>query len=231
MMKQLLLLLAMVFTVSLSAQDLQTAATQAASVGKFSTMLHKFSVTAAAGTGNYTNSFNQLGKLTLGELSIQYKATPSFSFGLGTTGAVLNDLSYYNSEGVLVPGCTDDEEGDDLEMDDPNDPDSIEEGHQDGNDNECDVEGELGLGNLRDNLMGNVTFRLPGKLPFFLQAMGGYSFGAQCPAYSVKAGYNQKLFAGLGISAGVRYSNIVTKTNYVSRTSGVKAELGLSWNF
>lgn len=77
---------------SLSAQDLLTAAPQTAPTRKFSALLHKFSLTATAGTGEYTNKFSQLGKLTLGELSIQYKATPMLSFGLGTTKSYLSPI-------------------------------------------------------------------------------------------------------------------------------------------
>ncbi|TAK37054.1 MAG: hypothetical protein EPO28_12695 [Saprospiraceae bacterium] len=234
MMKQLLLLLALVFTASLApAQELQTAP-----AGKFSSLTQKISVTATAGTGYYRSSLSSLGKLSLGELNIQYKASPLFSFGIGTMGAIQNDRSYFDSEGVLVSACDDgndegiedgnDEGIEDDGSDDPNDTDNIEEENQDGDQNGCDCEGEFGFG---DNLMGNFTFHLPGKFPFFFQAATGYSFNSQDPFYSVMAGYHQKLFAGFGILAGIRYSDIVSSKNYVSKTGGIKAELGLGWNF
>ena len=195
-------------------------------------MLNHFSVTATAGTGYYHNNFADLKKLSLGELTIQFKATPMFSFGLGTMGAIQNDRSYFNNEGVLIPGCNEDDGDDDGieegEGNDPNDIDNIEEENQDGDQNGCDDEGEFEFG---DNLMGNFTFHLPGKFPFFIQAATGYSFSSQNPAYSMMVGYNQKLIAGLGIMAGVRYSNLISAKNYVTKTGGVKAELGLSWNF
>jgi len=229
MMKQLLLFFALVFTCSLSAQEIQQASAQAAPAGKISSLMHKFSVTATAGTGYYRNSFSDLGKLSLGELNIQYKASPLFSFGIGTMGAIQNDLSYFNKEGVLLSNCNDGEDGiENDEGNDPNDIDNIQEENQDGDQNGCDDEGEFGFG---DNLMGNFTFHLPGNLPFFIQAASGYSLRSQTPVYSVMAGYNQKLFAGLGIMAGIRYSDIISSKNYVSKTNGIKAELGLSWNF
>ena len=233
MMKKLLLLPALLFTLSLAAQELQTAELQTAQAGKFSTLLHKFSVTATAGTGYYHNRFADLGKLSLGELNLQYKVSPLFSFGIGIMGAIQNDLSYFNSEGVLVLGCNDDgdNDGDEIEageIDDPNDLDDIQEENEDGGQNDCDDEGEFEFG---DNLMGNFNFHLPGKLPFFLQAATGYSFNSQSPAYSVMAGYNQKLFTGFGLLAGISYSDIISSKNFVSKTGGIKAELGLSWNF
>ncbi|MBI1226624.1 MAG: hypothetical protein GC192_15430 [Bacteroidetes bacterium] len=232
MMKKLLFLPALIFALSLSAQELPAPELQPAPTGKISTVLHKFSVTATAGTGYYHDRFSDLGRLSLGELSVQYKASRLFSFGIGTMGAIQKYRSYYNSEGVLVSGCNEgDDDGDEIEngeMDDPNDLDNIEEGHHDGDHNECGHEGEFDFG---DNLMGNFTFHLPGKLPFFVQAATGYSFGSQAPAYSVMAGYNQKLFAGIGIMAGVRYSDVISSKNYVSKSGGIKAELGLNWNF
>jgi hypothetical protein len=227
-MKQLLLLLALVFTVSLSAQELQTADVQTALAGNFSALMQKFSVTATAGTGYYRNSLSDLGKLSLGELNIQYKVSPLFSFGIGTIGTIQDDRSYFNSEGVLVADNDNDDEGCDDGIDDPNDTGNIEEENQNGDQNDCNCEGEFGFG---DNLMGSFTFHLPGKLPFFFQAATGYSFNSQNPAYSVMAGYNQKLFAGFGILAGIRYSDIISSKNYVSKPGGIKAELGLSWNF
>ncbi len=154
------------------------------------------------GMGIFTKSCSESGRLSLGELGFQYKASPRFSFGLGTTGAIPNDPD--NNEGT-------------------------QQYDENAYVNECDVTG--GGFNLGDNLMGNFTFHLPGKMPFFLQAGGGFAFRSGSPVYSAMAGYKQKIFAGLGIRAGIRYSGFVTKNDYASKACGVKAELGLGWSF
>ena len=83
--------------------------------------------------------------------------------------------------------------------------------------------------------MGGVTFKLSEKLPFFVQAAAGYSFGSKAPAYTAMIGYNQKIFAGFGIMAGVRYSDVLHQlpvgAESVVSPAGLKVELGASWNF
>lgn len=222
MMKPLLFLLSLAFAASLPAQELHTASIQPAAPENLSPLLNRISVTATLGSGYYSGNFSHLASITLGELSVNYKANPRFSFGIGTIGSLICGGSYYNSEGVLISGDDDD---DDDESDDDDDMDEDDDMDDDG----CDDEFDLG-----DNLMSNFTYILSEKIPFFLQLGAGYSLKADTPVYSVLAGYNQKLFAGIGIRAGIRYSDIVklaNTRNYASPTGGVKAELGLSWNF
>lgn len=223
-MKQLLFFLALALTSSLPAQDVQTVSPGSIASNSLPSLMSRFSIAASVGSGNYANHFNQLSEITLGELTVNYKVNPRFSFGIGTIGSPICGGSYYNSEGILVSGDDDGDDDDDpFEDDDPDD-----EG-DDPDDDGCDD--DFGLG---DNLMSHFTYVLSDKLPFFLQAGAGYSFKGGTPVYSALAGYNQKIFAGIGIRAGIRYSDIVKTANtknYASPTGGIKAELGLSWNF
>ncbi len=83
--------------------------------------------------------------------------------------------------------------------------------------------------------MGSITFKFSKKVPFFVQAAGGYSFGSNAPAYSAMIGYNQKIFKGLGIIGGIRFSDVLHQKPVdavnMAPSSGIRAELGLSWNF
>ena len=89
--------------------------------------------------------------------------------------------------------------------------------------------------NLEITLMGIFTYKISEKVPFFVQAAAGYSFGSKAPAISAMIGYNQKIFKGLGIIGGIRYSDILRSkpADAVSMapSSGIRAELGLSLNF
>lgn len=235
MMKKLLFLMVLFGTVNLSAQDLQMADTSPASGGKFSSMLGKISVTATAGTPAFALdklgkvNFKKLSQLSLSNLNISYKVNPRLSLGISSMNNLSNSTGgYYNAENQFFTFCNDDEddddgiEDDDMEIDD----DDIE--HE-------DEDGDCGDDEFGQNLMGTATFILSDKLPFFVQAAGGYSLSGNAPAYSAMVGYNQKVFAGLGIMAGIRFSDVLHKkpADAVKRTStaGIKAELGLSWNF
>ena len=212
-MKQILLLLSLIFSLSLNAQETELTN----STSRFNKAMQGLTVTASVGTGYYQDHSRQLGSLSLGELSIQYKTNAQLSFGLGTIGALLCDETYLDDEGNPVE--------DDDDNDGPEDPDDDmdEDGEED-----CD---DFDFG---ENVMGLATWQFSSQIPFFLRAGAGYSFNTKAPAYTVMLGYNQKLFGGLGLTGGIRYSDIVktAKTrNFIAPIGGLKAELGLSWNF
>lgn len=222
-MKNVLWFILLFSSLNVMAQTNAVNMTKEATTGKFAKILKQFSLTVSAGTGYYHNELAEVSKLTFGQLNLQFKTSPSFSIGFGSFGSILQDYSYYNNEGLLVSGCNDEDGVENGDPDNPNDPDNIEEQHQDGcNDGEFELVGDL---------LGNATYKLPGKLPLCLQFGGGYSRAAKAPVYTLMAGYNQKLFAGISLLAGVRYSNLISSRNYVSKTGGIKAELGLGWNF
>jgi len=199
---------------------------------KVSKVLGKFSVTATAASPSF--NFNKMNNATykkakgnfMGELGISYKLNPRISFGLSTVSSLgLCNSGYYNAEGAFVTFNYDDD-GDDAKDDkDKNEPKD--------DDNDTDDDGnDIGFGS---NIMGTFTFKISEKVPFFVQATGGFSFGSKAPAYSAMIGYNQKIFKGLGILGGFRYSDILHQkpADAVKMTpsSGIRAELGLSWNF
>lgn len=232
MMKRLLLFVALVCTVSLSAQDLPIGELQPGQNSKFSSMLGKISVTATAGTPTFAMdelgkiNFKKLSQVSLSNLNISYKMNPRLSLGVSSMNNLSNSTGgYYNAENQFFTFCDDDDDGiedDDMEMDD-------DDGEDENEDGDCDDD-EFG-----QNLMGTATYVLSDKLPFFVQAAGGYSLSGKAPAYSAMIGYNQKIFAGLGIMAGVRFSDVLHKKPAdavkTTSTAGIKAELGLSWNF
>lgn len=188
---------------------------------KSSNLFNKFTYTATVGTGYYQNNFKQLGRVSFGEWSIQYKANTRLSFGLGVLGSLLCDATVLDNEGnpVALDDDDDEDEDDEGDMDEPDDTD----------DDDCNDDFELG-----NNLMGVLTYQLSEYLPLFIRSGAGYSFNVKAPVYSVMLGYNQNIIAGLGLTAGIRYSDIIeTKStpNFVSTVGGLKAEVGLSWNF
>ncbi len=186
----------------------------------------KFSVVATAGTPSFstteisTLNLKKVSSLSLADLNISYKMNDRLSFGVSVLGKLGNCSSgYYNQEGGFVAFVHDDDDDDDDEYDD----DEYDD------DDECDDDDEMG------NLLGSITYKFSEKFPLFVQAAGGYSFESKAPAYSLLLGYNQKLVAGLGIVGGIRFSDILYKkpidAKSVTNSSGLKAELGLSWNF
>ena len=215
-MKRLLFLLAFCFAIGqLHAQD--TAIESQEKTPRFQktvNFVQNFNVTATFGSGYYSDQLSQMGRLSIGELSVQYKVNPRFSFGIGMLGSVLCEDYYYDEEGNI----TEDEDDDD---------DYEEDNYEDDDDDEC--EDELG-----ENLMGLFTYRMSENFPLFLQLGGGYSWNADAPVYSILLGYNQKVFQNFGILAGLRYSDAVNMgdlKNFVEPIGGLKAELGVSWNF
>jgi hypothetical protein len=173
----------------------------------------------------------------LGELTVNYKVNSHLFFGLGTMNNLSNgNRGYYNAEGLFISLCNDDDQdvADADGPDGPNDENGLNDpdgpnGPNDENE-DCDEDGLFGK-----NLMGIITFKFSEKIPFFVQTAGGYSFSGNAPAYSAMIGYNQKIFAGLGIIGGVRFSDVLYKKPAdavkVTPSAGFKAELGLSWNF
>jgi hypothetical protein len=223
----LLILFLLLANLSLFAQQNINDAVESPKNSKVANTLSKFSVTATAATPSV--NFKEMNNATLkkakgismGELSINYKMNSRISFGLGTMGSLgLCFSGYYNAEGNFVPFSSDDDDENDTEDGD---------GDDDAEDDDDDC-GEFG-----DNIMGTFTFKLSEKIPFFVQAAGGYSFGSNAPAYSAMIGYNQKVFKGLGIVGGIRFSDVLYQKPAdavkMAPSSGLRAELGLSWNF
>lgn len=167
-------------------------------------------------------SLRDFSNVNLGELNISYKLNNRLSFGLSNMSNLSNPTSgYYTAENTFVPFCLDDD--DDAEMDD-----DLEMDDDENDDNDCDDD-EFG-----QNLMGTATFGLSEKIPFFIQVAGGYSFAANAPAYSTVVGYNQKIVGGLGIQAGIRFSDILYKKPVeavsLSPSHSIRFELGVNWN-
>lgn len=233
-MKQLLLLIAMIFSLGMTAQDLQTANSKST----FKNVLGKISVTAAAGTPAFgadelkNLNFNKLSQVSLSELNIAYKVNNRFSFGISSMSNLSNvNSGYYNAENQFSSLCNEEDDNDINDGDDDNDmnDDDDDNDMNDGDDDGCDDD------DFGQNLMGVATFKLSDNLPFFIRAAGGYSFSGNAPAYSAMIGYNQKLFAGFGIMAGIRFSDILYKKPAaavrLTNSAGLKGEVGLSWNF
>lgn len=229
-MRFLLLLCLSLCTLGLNAQDDSGAKLTNQKSGKLINTLNKFSVTATAGTNSFATSdlknltLNRLSDVSLGQLTVAYKMNSRFSFGISTMGNLSNAKSgYFNAENQFFSYCEDDDDDDD------DDHDELDDDEMDDDDEECDDDDEV------SNLMGTVTFKLSEKLPFFVQAGAGYTFAGGAPTYTTMIGYNQKIIAGVGIMAGIRYSDVLRqKPADAIRTisgAGLKAELGLSWNF
>ncbi len=239
-MKHLLLFLFVICTVGLHGQttsaDLSNAGEETTPLSKASNILNKFSVTASAGSSAFAlNNLNQvnLKGINIGELNISYRLNRRFSFGVSTMGSLSTSAAgYYNAENTFVSFCDDDDDDDDDddEIDDDDEMDDDDEDDDD-EDEDCDDD-EIEFG---QNLMGTVTFKLSEKLPLFIQAGGGYSFAGNAPAYTAMIGYNQRIFSGFGILAGVRFSDVLRQApkDAIKTVSpaGLKAELGLTWNF
>ncbi len=244
------ILVSLLVVCGINAQDGNTEKKTCASActmpcAKIMKSMSKFSITATAGTPSFaynalnTSKAGDLLKPNLGELTIAYKMTPRLSFGISTMSGLNNrSAGYFDQEDQFTPFCMEDDDDDEHEDehdddddldDDPDDldDDDIEEEHED--DDDCD-EGEFG-----DAIMGSATYKLFEKFPLFVQGAGGYSMVDGAPVYSAMIGYNQKVFAGFGIIAGVRYSDVLHKTPVLAKEvispAGLKIELGASWNF
>ncbi len=164
------------------------------------------------------SSGKQLSNIGIAEIGASFKTSSNFSFGISAMGGLGNCAEgYYDSEGVFIE-FEDDEDDDDM---DDRDEDEGEE------DEDCD-------GEEPEVLMGTMTYIVSNKVPVYVQASAGYSFDSNAPAYSILVGYNQRLFSQLSLSGGLRYSevliNVPSDAQDFSR-SGLKAELGLHWNF
>ena len=104
--------------------------------------------------------------------------------------------------------------------------DDVEGEMEDDDGEECDSE--------LDAAMGTITYKLSQQIPVFVQLAAGYSAGQNAPAYSALIGYHQTIFAGLGITGGIRFSEVLSKIPADAvdfSRSGFKAELGIHWNF
>lgn len=230
-MKNLFLLFFLILSFGVQAQ--KEAPAQIAKKSKLSSKviktLNRLSVTTTAGTPSFgTKDMSQvnlkkLGNLSLGSLNVSYKMNPRLSFGVSTMGTLANPKSgYYNAKDEFFSYCDDDDIDDDL--DDIDDLDDLDD-----DDEDCDDD-EFG-----QNILGTVSWKLSNKIPFFIQGGAGYVFSSNAPTYTAMLGYNQKIFAGFGIMAGVRFSDVLYKkpSSAVSTISAAsfKAEFGLSWNF
>ena len=227
MRKNLLyLLFVLVFSSGLAGQN------EVVEVHKFSSLFKRVSLSAtmstpAIGINEFGQlNFRKLGQISLSDLNLSYKLSPRVSIGLSTMNNLSNGIGgYYNKEGQFFSLCDDDELDEDEIPDDPKDSDDIEYE----NDDDCHDD-EFG-----QNLMGTFTFKISEESPFFLQVAGGYAFASRSPAYTALIGYNQKIFSGISIRGGVRFSDIMYKKPAdavkTTSTAGLKVELGLGWNF
>ncbi len=161
------------------------------------------------------------GSFSLGQLGISYELNDNITIGISALGILGNcNSGYLDEEGNFVSFFADDDEDEDEDGD--------EDDMEDDNDIECDDD-------FIDNIAGTITVKFSDALPLFVQVTGGYSMSAEAPAISAMIGYNQKLFSDLGAYLGIRYSDVFHKIPDgildVTSSSGIKAELGLTWNF
>lgn len=235
-MKKVLLLLAIVSVFTLQAQEQLVPAT-GNNMGK---QINRLSVRVSMATPVY--SFSELNKIStsslknlgIGEINISYKVNSRLSVGISAMGdLVSNKVRYLDPEGQSHTLCYDDEmDDDDLYDDDLDDMDLYDDDMDDDDlyDDDCDDDDDD-----LDALLGSLTLKLSEQLPFFIQAASGYSFSDKALAYSTMIGYNQQIFSGLGISAGVRYADALRRKplNAVrtTGTDGLRLDVGLNWNF
>ncbi|HHH55036.1 MAG TPA: hypothetical protein ENK91_15340 [Bacteroidetes bacterium] len=162
-------------------------------------------------------------------VGLGYKFSSKFSVG----AAYLNNLgnskgSYTDKSGTKIYF-----EGDNID-DQKEDIDETQDEENEDMDTEDDMD-NTEIGNEAIPVVLTINYKFSDKFPMFLQAAGGYSFGQNKPVYSALLGYNQKIFKGLGVYAGIRYSNAQVKipsdaTN-ISPFDGMKFEIGSTCNF
>ena len=216
------LIFMMLFTTLVSAQETTVESNHTVSDfynTKLKPTLDRYSLSVAIGTPSFP--INQLDiivengvrNISVAEINISRKINEKISFGLSLMSALGNSKEgYHTTDGSYV-------EWDDGKYEIEDDEDEVDE---------IDDEDEL------DNIMGTFTYKISERVPFFIQAAAGYAIEKNAPAYSAMLGYDQPLFAALGIRVGVRYSDVLQKKpdNVVDFTTrGLKAEVGLSWNF
>lgn len=217
-MEKCFLLIIMITTASI-AQAQESATSKDDS--KLRLLMDQISLTTSFGTTSVAvNDLGNknLGNITLGELGAAFKTNDHISIGISITGQLGNcNSGYYNAEGVFEAFEHEDDD------DDPDEDDDSDSDDQD----DC----EDGIGSV----MGTFTYKLSDKVPVFIRASAGYAPGQNAPAFSAMIGYHQKLFSELGITAGIRYSDILNKIPAeaitVTPSGGLKGEIGLSWNF
>ena len=222
-MKRLYSLIFMVlFTTAVSAQE-TTVESNRTVVDFYNTklkpVLDQYSLAVAIGTPSFPInqldiiSKNGVRNISVAEINISRKINEKLSFGLSLMSALGNAKEgYYTTDGRYV-------EWDDGRYEIEDDEDEADE-----------IEDE----DEPDNIMGTFTYKISEKVPFFIQVAAGYAIEKNAPVYSAMLGYDQPLFASLGIRVGVRYSDVLQeKPENVAdfTTRGLKAEVGLSWNF
>jgi len=220
---------------NLQAQEQQP---ELATANKWSDLASRFSVSATIGTPTIgTSEFSslnlkRLSQINISNINISYKLNPRMSFGLSSMNNLSNGVGgYFDAEDKFVSFCEDDD--DDMDDDDHMDDDMDDMDDDDMDDH--DMDDDCDEDDFGENIMGTMTYILSDKVPFFVQAAGGYSLSSKAPVYSTMIGYNQKIVAGLGINAGIRYSNVLHRTpanatNPIS-AAGFKLEIGANWNF
>ena len=222
-MKHIFILLISFVAFGLNAQMATNNVSKLADSGK------RITITATAGTGYYHGNFSDLKHLSLGELSVQYRTGKRFSLGLGMLGSFICDKTVLDPEGNPTEYEPDHHNGHD-----PHEPDDVNDVSDDMDDPDDIDDYDHCDDDFGENIMGILTYRLSDQVPFFVRAAAGYSFNSRSPAYSFMFGYNQKLFGGLALTAGIRYNDIISLSstpNFVSPVGGVKGELGLSLSF
>lgn len=216
------LIFTMLFASVLSAQESATESQHTVSDfynTKLKSVLDRYSIAVAIGTPSFPiNQLDIIGEnglrnISVAEINLSRKINEKMSFGLSLMSALGNSKEgYYTTDGNYV-------EWDDGRYEIEDDEDEADE---------IDDEDEP------DNIMGTFTYKISEKVPFFIQAAAGYAIEKNAPAYSAMLGYDQPLFAALGLRVGVRYSDVLQKKpdnvpDFTTR--GLKAEVGLSWNF
>ena len=240
-MKKFFTILFLGFLVQLNAQNIETKAPLIKLSPKLTSTMSKFSVVATAGTPSY--SYDALNTAKIGDLKspnfsnlmISYKVNNRLSYGISSMNGLNNAASgFLDQENQFHSFCEeddvddDDHDDDDDDLDDDMDDDDDDDDHED-DDDECEDD------DFGQSVFGGATYKFSEKYPFFIQGAAGYSFQDGAPAYTAMIGYNQKVFAGFGIMAGIRYSDVIHQmpVNALELLSpaSLKVELGASWNF
>ena len=242
-----------IFSYQMIGQDATVPTLAKKGVGK---VFQKITISTSAASGMLdpttlqTTPLSSLLNISLGDIQVNYKLSNRFSFGLATSGNFGNCTEgYTNAEGVFTQyatyssGLDLDLDFDDLfEFDDDDDDDYGHSGHHnddddddddyDDDDDDC---GGCGQG-FGQNILGSFQFQLSDKVPVFVRVNAGYSVTHRAPIYSAFIGYHQKIFSGLGLVGGFQVNDVVrlnTPADALNQTSplGLKAQMGLAWNF
>ena len=205
-------------------------------MGENFTFVKNFNFIVGAGTNSihqsdFSNFVGDDLEPSFAVAGLGYKINSKFSVGIAYLNNIGNSKgSYIDKSGTKVyfEGDNINEQKDDI--------DDQKDDEKEDMDKEEDMN-TMNEGNENETIPIVLTFnyKFSDKFPMFIQGAGGYSIGQNKPVYSAMLGYNQKIFRGLGIYAGIRYSSagvkIPSDATNISSFDGIKFEIGSTCNF